>query len=187
MGNIQHTRQFAIVVAHDSRLGIGKNDVLPWKIDEDRIFFRNLTRSVKEPNSQNLVIMGRKTWESIPSQHRPLKGRINLVLTHRQSLCVPQEVLVCHSVAAAMEKIDSIQFETCFVIGGGSVYGYALKDKRFDTIHLTEVAGDFHCDVFFPQYKKSFALSQQSPVKEENGLTYRFSVYKRENSGTLEL
>lgn len=181
MGTIQHSRQFAIVVAHDSKFGIGKNDSLPWKIDEDRIAFRGLTSSVKDPGSQNLVIMGRKTWESIPPRHRPLKGRINLVLTENPSLCLPPEVVICHSFAELIEQIGSIRFETCFVIGGASVYGYALKDKRFDTIHLTEVTGDFHCDVFFPPYKNRFALFDQSPIKEENGQHYRFSIYKREN------
>lgn len=175
----EHIRQFAIVVAHDSKLGIGKDDALPWKIAGDLNHFRSLTTSVKQANHRNIVIMGRKTWESISPQHRPLTGRINLVLTHNKSFVVPPEVVICHSINETKERLESLPFETCFVIGGASIFHYALKDKRFNTIHLTEVDGDFNCDVFFPAYKNAFNLLDRSPVKQENGYTYRFSLYKR--------
>jgi dihydrofolate reductase len=172
-------RQFAIVVAHDSKLGIGKNGGLPWKIAGDLQNFRNLTTSVTQPNDQNVLVMGRRTWDSIAPQHRPLTGRINLVLTHDQSLSVPPQVVLCHSIDETTKLLDSMSFDTCFAIGGASIFRYALLDKRFSTIHLTEVEGDFKCDVFFPAYKDAFKLLDRSPARQENGYTYRFSLYKR--------
>ncbi len=71
-------RPFSIVVAAaSSSLGIGKGGDLPWKIAEDMAFFKTLTSIVTSPDAKNAVIMGRKTWQSIPKKFRPLNGRLN--------------------------------------------------------------------------------------------------------------
>ena len=71
-------RPFSIVVAAaSSSLGIGKGGDLPWKLAEDMTFFKTLTSIVTSPDAKNAVIMGRKTWQSIPKKFRPLNGRLN--------------------------------------------------------------------------------------------------------------
>lgn len=175
--------QFSLVVAHDSMLGIGRNGALPWSIAHEMQHFRTLTSSVMDPTRKNVVLMGRKTWESIPSQNRPLKGRLNLILSRDQSFDVSAPALICHSWNESLERMQSLPVETCFVIGGASVFGLALQDKRFNLIHVTEVVGDFNCDVFFPEYREAFVKEEQSALQEKNGYTYRFSVLRRKYTG----
>jgi dihydrofolate reductase/thymidylate synthase len=70
-----------LVVAATRKLGIGKGGTMPWKLPGDMAYFKELTSKTADAGKQNAVIMGRKTWESIPVKFRPLPGRINVVLT----------------------------------------------------------------------------------------------------------
>jgi dihydrofolate reductase len=178
-------QRFALVVAHDSKLGIGKNNTLPWAIPQDLRVFRKLTTSVADPVLMNAVIMGRKTWQSVPCEHIPLKGRINLVLTHDRHFAAPPQVLVCPSLDRAISQLESLAFESCFVIGGASVYQQAMANRRFGTIYVTEVCGDFKCDVFFPEYRDDFALVKQSQVEQDGRYSYQFNVYMRKETLAL--
>lgn len=72
---------FQIVVAATRKLGIGKGGTMPWKLPGDMAYFKELTSRTADPAKQNAVVMGRKTWESIPPKFRPLPGRVNVVLT----------------------------------------------------------------------------------------------------------
>ena len=72
---------FQLVVAATRKLGIGKAGSMPWKLPGDMAYFKEITSKTADPGKQNAVIMGRKTWESIPPKFRPLPGRINVVLT----------------------------------------------------------------------------------------------------------
>ena len=73
-----------IVAACGKSLGIGNNGQLPWRLRKEMKHFASLTSTTKDPNLCNAVIMGRKTWESIPVKFRPLKNRLNVILS-RQS------------------------------------------------------------------------------------------------------
>jgi dihydrofolate reductase len=70
-----------IIAAVDKNFGIGKNNQLPWNLPKEYEHFVSLTTSTNEPGKLNAVIMGRKCWESIPEKFRPLKGRVNIVLS----------------------------------------------------------------------------------------------------------
>ena len=72
---------FQLVVAATRKLGIGKAGSMPWKLPGDMAYFKEITSKTADSGKQNAVIMGRKTWESIPPKFRPLPGRINVVLT----------------------------------------------------------------------------------------------------------
>lgn len=72
---------FQIVVAATKKLGIGKGGTMPWKLPGDMAYFKELTTRTADPSKQNAVVMGRKTWESIPPKFRPLPGRVNVVLS----------------------------------------------------------------------------------------------------------
>ena len=80
---------FSIVVAMDEQQGIGKGGKLPWHIPGDLKYFKNLTTKTKLPDKKNVVIMGRKTWESLPQNFRPLSKRINVVLTRNKIFYLP--------------------------------------------------------------------------------------------------
>ena len=75
-------KKYSLVVAGSfPEFGIGYKNDLPWKLSEDLKHFRNVTSKTNDTNKSNVVIMGRKTWESIPKNYKPLKNRINIVLT----------------------------------------------------------------------------------------------------------
>lgn len=122
--------------------------MVPWKLPGDMAFFKQITTAVKDENKQNVVIMGRKTWESIPSKFRPLPQRINIVLSSN-STTVTDDVLVCNSLAAAMalcngslrEKVEGV-----YIIGGSSLYNEAMAVAS--TVYWTRVLADIECDTF---------------------------------------
>ncbi|MFI4935682.1 MAG: dihydrofolate reductase [Caulobacterales bacterium] len=121
---------------------IGRGDALPWRLRTDLQRFRRLT--LGKP-----VIMGRKTWQSLPS--RPLKGRTNIVLS-RDGSFEPAGALVCETfseaVQIAREQAEEDGVEEVCVIGGAALFALALP--RAQRIYLTEVEGDPQGDVIMP-------------------------------------
>jgi dihydrofolate reductase len=81
-----------IVAACGKSFGIGCNGELPWRLRSEMKYFAETTSKTKDPNKRNAVIMGRKTWESIPSKFRPLKSRLNIVLSHQANYILGDEV-----------------------------------------------------------------------------------------------
>lgn len=120
-------RNYQVVVAATREMGIGKDGVLPWKLLGDLKFFKELTLSTSDPAKKNAVIMGRKTWESIPVKSRPLPGRLNVILTRSGSFdfATVENVVICGSMQSALELLAStpycLSIEKVFVIGGGQV------------------------------------------------------------------
>lgn len=174
---------FDIVVAADKKRGIGKGGRLPWHLPGDLKYFRKLTSTTKTGSYQNAVVMGRKTWESIPLKHRPLNDRLNVVLTKDQNYQVPNGVLKVASLDDALELLQDFPVENCFVIGGGQIYDLCLRDKRLRKVYLTEVDSEFDCDTFLPDYERAFEQIFQSEPHTENGLNYRFKILRRKNEG----
>lgn len=173
--------RFSLVVAADQNMGIGKNNALPWPhLKGDMSYFAEVTTRAAE-GKMNAVIMGRKTWESIPESRRPLKGRLNLVLS-RGGVEVPEGVMVENSFDAALKRLDSMEdVEKIFVIGGANVFEQALRHPDCDTVYLTEVLATFDCDVLFPPLDEKFELVSRSEEHDDNGIVYRFAVYRRKN------
>src|SRR5262249_730757 len=100
-------KPFSIVVAFDSSYGIGKNGQLPWKLPADLKRFKEVTSTHKDPTKLNAVIMGRKTWESLPASFRPLPGRVNMVLSKQAELSLPAGVLLAPSLENALDQLSS--------------------------------------------------------------------------------
>jgi dihydrofolate reductase/thymidylate synthase len=71
----------SVVVAASKDWGIGKDGGIPWRLPGDMAYFREVTMATTDPEKHNAVVMGRRTWDSIPAKFRPLKGRTNIVLT----------------------------------------------------------------------------------------------------------
>lgn len=120
-------RTYQVVVAATQNMGIGKDGKLPWKLSSDLKFFKEVTMTTSDPVKKNAVIMGRKTWESIPLEHRPLPGRLNVVLTRSGSfdIATAENVVMCGSMSSALELLAAspycLSIEKVFVIGGGQV------------------------------------------------------------------
>lgn len=137
-----------IVVAVDRNGCIGKDGSIPWpRIKEDMRHFRVVT-------GNNPVIMGRKTWDSIPLGFRPLPNRPNIVISRNQELALEGAVKV-GSLEEAFAKCGGYQ-EVC-VIGGAEIYALAMKHA--DIIWLTRIfVNVLNGDAFFPQLGGEFSI-----------------------------
>ncbi|XP_034940283.1 dihydrofolate reductase isoform X2 [Chelonus insularis] len=149
-------------------------------------FFTENTTKTKDMYKQNAVIMGRKTWECIPNKYKPLKDRINIVLTS-QNLDLGDEAIVCKSLSAALDIICQPKLqekvENIWIIGGHSVYKEAMESPYFYRLYLTKVKGIFECDTFFPSIPHNFEVVDDpnipKGIQEEDGIEYEFKVYKK--------
>jgi dihydrofolate reductase/thymidylate synthase len=172
---------FAMVAAADEELGIGKAGELPWKLPGDIAFFKRITSDTESAAARNAVIMGRKTWDTVPPRFRPLDGRLNVVVTRNAALPLPPDVLRAPSIAEALVAIAARDeaIEKVFVIGGGEIYALGMAMPGCRRIYLTRVEGRYGCDAHFPPIDPSFALTEQSARHEENGVGYVFQMWER--------
>ena len=148
------TRAFQVVVAATRGMGIGARGELPWKLPGDMAYFKKLTATTSHHSLTNAVIMGRRTWESIPARFRPLPDRLNIVLSRSEPSQLPESlraaaalpdsdpghVKVCTSLSSALEMLAGCaHVEHVFVIGGGQVYAEAMDHPQCAAIHFTLV------------------------------------------------
>lgn len=156
----------SIVVAHSSNRVIGDDGRLPWHLPGDLRHFRELTTG-------HTVLMGRKTFESLPDAYRPLPKRRNLVLSSDPGYgATGAEVF--HALADALRAAN----EECFVIGGAVTYRQALPFAR--RVYATHVEGNSVGDAFFPPLGESeWRCVQQSERIVENDHAYTLMVYDR--------
>lgn len=164
--------QELVIIAAVARNGvIGRDNRLPWHLPEDLAHFKALTLG-------QAVIMGRKTWESLPERFRPLPGRQNIVVT-RQSGYVAEGAQIAHSLAEALAKVEASR--TAFVIGGAELYAQALPLAT--RLELTEVDLAPEGDAFFPAVERS---TWQEVIRRNgtgsNGIRYAFVTYERTQS-----
>jgi dihydrofolate reductase len=128
-------KPLSLIVACTSEGGIGNGGELPWRIPGDMAYFKRITTDPEPAGAGgrlNAVVMGRKTWESIPSKFRPLPNRINVVLSRNPAaLDLPAGVLRAASIEDALAAVDNrADIDQCFVIGGAEVYKQALGLER---------------------------------------------------------
>jgi dihydrofolate reductase len=157
----------SLIAAVAQNGAIGKNNQLLWHLPEDMRYFRETTRG-------KTVIMGRKTWESLPAAFRPLPGRRNIVVT-RDAHYVAEGAVLAHSLPEAIATAGEAG-ET-FVIGGAELYLQALPQAQ--RLYLTEVAQTCEGDVFFPEIP---AAKWQEVSRDEQssatGIKFAFVVYQ---------
>ncbi|KAL5073624.1 hypothetical protein RYX36_012608 [Vicia faba] len=189
--NLQRTYQ--VVVAATKDMGIGKDGKLPWRLPTDLKFFKEITMTTNESGKKNAVVMGRKTWESIPFQFRPLPGRLNVVLTRSGSFDVKaaENVVICGSMSSALELLAASPYctsiEKIFVIGGGEIFRDALNAPECEAIHITEIHTSIECDTFMPPIDFTvFRPWYSSFPKVENNIRYSFTTYVRVRSSVAE-
>lgn len=160
----------SIIAAIGKNRELGARNKLLWHISEDMERFKKLTTG-------QVVIMGRKTYESIPEKFRPLPNRVNIIVSRSASLdpsATPQDdtkLLFCSSIEDAIAKAKQFNKEI-FIIGGAQIYGQSLKYT--DKLYLTLVDKEYpDADVFFPDYSLF-----KNKIKEEErvseGLKFKF-------------
>ncbi|MBI3114867.1 MAG: dihydrofolate reductase [Candidatus Kerfeldbacteria bacterium] len=169
---------FSMIVAMDRNRCIGAAGTLPWRIPADLQYFHEVTSRVQRAGSRNAVIMGRKTWESIPASRRPLPGRLNIVITTHPSSVVGASAV--GSLEAALVQASRPEIAQVFVIGGGQVFREAVARGDCAKIFLTEVDTVVErCDTFFPDLPDVFTQVAASETQESNGYRFRFLTYAR--------
>lgn len=165
-------RALTLIVATTKDLGIGKNGGLPWpQLKQEMGYFARVTK--RRPRGSpaktiNAVVMGRKTWDSIPAKFRPLKGRLNVVISRsmkQETSTSAEGPLIVPSLEAAMEEVHKREEHVLnehvgdshhnvgdiFIIGGSSIYGAALGMPQTKRVLLTKIKQpDYDCDTFFP-------------------------------------
>lgn len=142
---------------------IGQENKLPWHIPEDLKNFKRLT-------TNKIVLMGRKTWESIPEKFRPLPQRTNIVISRQKNLIVPNGVQLFSSID---EAISAHQNEEVFVIGGAEIYNQAMP--LASRLFITEVNKIVAGDTFFP----AIDSSRWREVNREAQAGFSFVTYDR--------
>jgi dihydrofolate reductase len=147
---------------------IGKGNQLLWQEPQDLKHLRQTTMGCP-------VVMGRKTWDSLPARFRPLPGRRNIVVTRDAGWRAEGAEAVTSLDAALALAADAPKV---FVIGGGQLYALALP--RADELVLTEIDADFDGDVFFPPYRENFTEVAREAHRSANGTRFDFVTYKRQ-------
>lgn len=157
----------SIVVAHGANGVIGEAGQLPWRLPSDLRRFRELTIG-------GTVVMGRKTFESLPPQHRPLSERHNVVVSANPAFR-PPGVEVHSSLDSALAAHPD-----CFVIGGASIYAQTLE--LANRVYATEVDAAPPGDAFFPGLSPAgWRCVEESHPVVENNHRFVFRVYERAN------
>jgi dihydrofolate reductase len=145
------------VVAVDGAWGIGKDGKMPWHSKRDMRWFRLLTTSLDDQGRPSVVIMGRKTWDSLG--RKALPDRYNIILTSYPK-GQDDSVLVAPSMQDALRMAEHLS-SSVFVIGGAQVYQEALRLDVVDEVIVTKMEGVHQCDTFFPgtYLEKNFVSS----------------------------
>ncbi|PTB81110.1 hypothetical protein M440DRAFT_1008088 [Trichoderma longibrachiatum ATCC 18648] len=207
------TPELTLIVAATRSMGIGFQGTMPWKgLKREMQYFARVTTRVPASSQapQNAVIMGRKTWNSIPPKFRPLKNRLNIVISRSAAAAAKapssspssppsasSEVRV-PSVEAALqyahETVGAGTGARVFVMGGAQIYEAALRHPAAKRVLLTRIDAEFDCDVFFPLdlraeggeaeakgwRRRSREELQRWTGEEEAGIKYEFEMWERD-------
>jgi len=161
-----------------------KND-LPWpRIPSDMKFFeRTTTGDFLENGKKNFVIMGRKTYESIPEAFRPLRNRSTVVVSSNNFYPVKEGLYSATSVEDALVLCNRINPSAdIYIAGGGSIYAYAMKHNLVDELLITHLMYECEGDVVFPHIDTSiwFDAEKIEPTTDKKtGIVYIIVTYRK--------
>ena len=156
-----------MIFARSANGVIGKNNAMPWHLPEDLAHFKKLTLGCP-------VIMGRKTWDSIPPKFRPLPGRTNIVVT-RQSDWQPEGANTAGSLQAALAQCHAAS--DVWIIGGAQIYAQA--EPLASQIEMTLIDKDFDGDAFAPTLGNQWQAIHKEDHVSSTGLKFSFITYTK--------
>ncbi|XP_072593004.1 dihydrofolate reductase isoform X1 [Vulpes vulpes] len=170
-------RTLNCIVAVSQNMGIGRNGDLPWPpLRNEFKYFQRMTTNSSVEGKQNLVIMGRKTWFSIPEKNRPLKDRINIVLS-RDLKEPPQGAhFLAKSLDDALKLTEQPELankvDMVWIVGGSSVYKEAMNKPGHLRLFVTRIMHEFESDTFFPEIdlEKYKLLPESARMSELPGI-----------------
>jgi dihydrofolate reductase len=159
----------ALIWAQAANGVIGRDGEIPWHLPEDMKHFRSVTTG-------STVVMGRVTWDSLPTRFRPLPDRRNLVLTRRPDWSAPGATRVADVEHAVREAAGDL-----WVIGGGQVYDAALPYA--DRLVVTELESSYDGDTFAPAIDPRWQVTSRDPAdgwaQSTTGSRYVVTTYER--------
>lgn len=158
-----------LIFARASNGVIGRDNQLPWHLPEDLAHFKRTTMGCP-------VIMGRKTWDSLPARFRPLPGRTNIVVT-RNPAWLAEGALRASSLQEALSLCPA-EATDAWVIGGAQIYAAALPLAHSAVV--TEIAQAFEGDAHAPTFGPEWLESAREQHTSANGLPFAFVTYTRE-------
>ena len=161
-----------LVLARAANGVIGKNNALPWHLPEDLAHFRELTSGAP-------VIMGRKTWDSLPARFRPLPNRVNIVVT-RQADWSAEGAMRVAGLSEAMVACEKQQVPEAWVIGGAQIYEAA--EPFAARAIITEIHREFEGDAFAPTFGAAWRETACELHVSVNGLPFSFVTMEREHA-----
>lgn len=153
---------------------IGRDGDLPWHLPDDLKYFQRTTRG-------HHVITGRKNYESIPPKYRPLKDRVNLVVTRDEQYAAPGAVVI-HSLEEALRSARDHGETEVFIIGGGQIYREAMDKKLIDRLYLTKVHAHVDGDTHFPTVEEAAWIEiyrEEHPADERHAHAYSIVLLER--------
>jgi dihydrofolate reductase len=165
--------QINAIWAQDKNRVIGKNGVMPWHLPEDLAHFKRTTLG-------HPVVMGRKTWDSLPAKFRPLPGRMNVVIS---SDAVTRENLKKNGTSPAENLREALSIceqtgsKEVWVIGGAQIYAQALPMAR--KLVITYIDAEFEGDAFAPELDSSWREAERNESMAANGIYLSFVTYLR--------
>ncbi len=163
---------------------IGNQNTLPWHLPEDMAHFKRLTTGCP-------VIMGRKTWDSLPPRFRPLPNRTNIVLTRQENGESDSENNHQNSVKLLSSVQEALQFceqisnaeapQAIWVIGGAAIYEQFLPHAC--RVYVTEIHQNFEGDAFAPQLGIEWLETAREDHTSVNGMAFSFVTYQKKSEG----
>lgn len=180
-----------MIAAMCNNRGIGYKNKLPWNLKKEMAYFHEISSKTENSDKMNSVIMGRKTYESIPKKYFPLRNRFNIILSRNLS-CAPPGSFLARNLDQAIDMIRNgplkDKAEQIFITGGSSVYKELLESKYPCRIYLTKIKAEFNCDIFFPEFSEEifpevFGLPNvPSEEQDENGIKWTYHTYEKKKT-----
>ncbi|KAI3371539.1 hypothetical protein L3Q82_024121 [Scortum barcoo] len=187
--------------------GIGKDGRLPWHLPSEFQYFLNKVTGVSRPGKMNMVVWGKLCWYSNPGNMFPVANVLHVVLSRTLNTVPDHAHFLCQdfesAIRLATEPPLADLIETIWIVGGTQVYKAGLNHPWCDLVYLTDIMADFDCNVFFPEFdRKLFKVQERyvfispsdhysrfpgvpSGIQEENGIKYKFQVFKKEVDDAL--
>ena len=168
--------EIALIYARAANGTIGKDGAMPWHLAEDMAHFKQLTQGCP-------VVMGRKTWDSLPARFRPLPGRRNIVVTRQidwtqngvqRASSLPEALQICEQKGGDGDGGDG---GTVWIMGGAQIYAQALP--LANRVEVTEIAQDFDGDAFAPVLGPEWQQAARESHVGAGGLPFSFVRYVR--------
>jgi dihydrofolate reductase len=163
-----------IIVAYSRNRGIGINNMLPWNLKNDMRRFKFLTIGM----GNNAVIMGRKTWDSLPK--KPLPNRTNIVV----SKTIPDTTPGCvvkRNLNHAIAHTEMMNYSATWILGGEQIYNTAITMHHVSNVLATEIDRDYVCDKYFTELPNNFEETYSTKWMYDNDIKYRYVQYRNMN------